>query len=111
MATQLSGTGPFKLAKLVPRERAELVKNAVYWDKNRIPKTDHIVGVPIADAVTRTNALLNGQVDIIETPPPDMLPQLTAGKFKIVQNVTPHVWPPAPCRPRTARSEPGLHRA
>jgi peptide/nickel transport system substrate-binding protein len=93
LATQPSGTGPFKLDKLVPRERAELVKNAGYWDKSRIPKTDRIVLVPIPDAVTRTNALLNGQVDIIETPPPDMLPQLTAGKFKIVQNVTPHVWP------------------
>lgn len=93
VATQPSGTGPFKLDKLVPRERADLVKNAAYWDKNRIPKTDRIVLVPIPDAVTRTNALLNGQVDLIETPPPDMLPQLQAGKFKIVQNVTPHVWP------------------
>ena len=93
VATQPSGTGPFRLDKLVPRERAELVKNAGYWDKNRIPKTDRVVLVPIPDAVTRANALLNGQVDIIETPPPDMLPQLAAGKFKIVQNVTPHVWP------------------
>ena len=77
----------------MPRERAELLKNAGYWDKARIPKTDRVVLVPIPDAVTRANALLNGQVDIIETPPPDMLPQLQAGKFRIVQNVTPHVWP------------------
>jgi peptide/nickel transport system substrate-binding protein len=93
LAAQPSGTGPFKLDKLVPRERAELVKNASYWDKGRIPKTDRIVLVPIPDAVTRTNALLNGQVDIIETPPPDMLPQLKKAGFRIVQNVTPHVWP------------------
>ena len=93
VAMQPSGTGPFKLDKLVPRERADLVKNAAYWDKARIPKTDRIVLVPIPDAVTRANALLNGQVDLIVTPPPDMLPQLTAGKFRIVQNVTPHVWP------------------
>src|SRR4029078_4750245 len=31
-ASSPSGTGPFKLARLVPRERAELVKNAEYWD-------------------------------------------------------------------------------
>jgi peptide/nickel transport system substrate-binding protein len=93
VAMQPSGTGPFRLDKLVPRERADLVKNAGYWDKARIPKTDRIVLVPIPDAVTRANALLNGQVDLIETPPPDMLAQLTAGKFRIVQNVTPHVWP------------------
>jgi peptide/nickel transport system substrate-binding protein len=92
-AMQPSGTGPFKLDKLVPRERAELVKNAGYWDKSRIAKTDRIVLLPIPDAVTRANALLNGQVDLIETPPPDVLPQLKAQGFRIVQNVTPHVWP------------------
>ncbi len=93
VALQPSGTGPFKLDKLVPRERADLVKNAGYWDKTRTAKTDRIVLVPIPDAVTRANALLNGQVDLIETPPPDILPQLKAKGFKLVQNVTPHVWP------------------
>ncbi len=93
VATQPSGTGPFKLDKLVPRERAELVRNATYWDKTRLAKTDRIVLIPIPDAVTRANALLNGQVDLIETPPPDVTPQLLAQKFRIVQNVTPHVWP------------------
>ena len=32
---QSAGTGPFKLAGLVPRERAELEPNRDYWDKNR----------------------------------------------------------------------------
>ena len=93
IASQPSGTGPFKLDKLVPRQRAELVKNTAYWDKARMAKTDRIILMPIPDAMTRANALLNGQVDIIETPPPDVLPQLKSANFKIVQNVTPHVWP------------------
>ena len=93
VATQPSGTGPFKLDKLVPRERAELVRNADYWNKSRLAQTDRIVLLPIPDAMTRANALLNKQVDLIETPPPDVLPQLKAGGYKIVQNVTPHVWP------------------
>ena len=93
VATQPSGTGPFRLDKLVPRERADLVRNPGYWDKTRIAKADRIVLIPIPDAVTRANALLNGQVDLIETPPPDVLPQLKASGFRIVQNVTPHVWP------------------
>ena len=93
VAMQPSGTGPFKLDKLVPRERADLVKNADYWDKTRIAKTDRIVLIPIPDPLTRANALLNGQVDLIETPPPDVLPQLKSSGFRIVQNVTPHVWP------------------
>ncbi|RJG01551.1 ABC transporter substrate-binding protein [Noviherbaspirillum sedimenti] len=92
-ASQPSGTGPFKLDKLVPRERADLVKNAGYWDKTRMAKTDRIVLVPIPDALTRANALMNGQVDIIETPPPDVLPQLQRSGYKLVKNVTPHVWP------------------
>jgi peptide/nickel transport system substrate-binding protein len=92
-AFQPSGTGPFKLDKLVPRERAELVKNTAYWDKTRLAKTDRIILMPIPDALTRANALLNGQVDIIETPPPDALDQLKSRGFKLVTNVTPHVWP------------------
>jgi peptide/nickel transport system substrate-binding protein len=69
-ASDPSGTGPFKLTKLVPHELAELSKNADYWDKKRIPKVDKLVLIPMPEALTRTNALLAGQVD----------------------NITPHVW-------------------
>lgn len=88
-----SGTGPFKLDRFVPRERAELVRNTAYWDKSRIPKAERIVLVPIPEALARGNALLTGQVDLIETPAPDLVPQLTKSGFRIMSNVTPHVWP------------------
>ena len=91
-ASNPSGTGPFKLDKLVPRERLELVRNVDYWDKSRIAKADRMILVPIPEALTRTNALLAGQVDLIETPAPDAVPQLKAANMKIVENVTPHVW-------------------
>lgn len=91
-ASAPSGTGPFKLDKLVPRERAELVKNEGYWDKTRLPKTDRLILIPMPEALTRTNALLAGQVDLIETPAPDAVPQLKSAGMKIVDNVTPHVW-------------------
>jgi peptide/nickel transport system substrate-binding protein len=91
-ATDPSGTGPFRLARLVPRERAELVKNTAYWDPKRMPKVDRIVLVVAPETTTRSNALLSGQVDLIETPAPDLLPRLTAGGNRIMQNVTPHVW-------------------
>ena len=87
-----SGTGPFKLDRLVPRERAELVKNPDYWDKNRLAKTDRLILIPMPEAVTRTNALLAGQVDLIETPAPDVVPKLKQSGMTIVQNITPHVW-------------------
>ncbi|MGY3107715.1 peptide/nickel transport system substrate-binding protein [Bradyrhizobium sp. LM6.9] len=91
-ASQPSGTGPFKLTKLVPRELAELTKNPDYWNKKRIPKVDKLVLVPMPEALTRTNALLAGQVDLIETPAPDAVPQLKAAGMKLVDNITPHVW-------------------
>jgi peptide/nickel transport system substrate-binding protein len=91
-AGQPSGTGPFKLTKLVPRELAELTKNPDYWDKKRIPLVDKLVLIPMPEALTRTNALLAGQVDLIETPAPDAVPQLKSAGMRIVDNITPHVW-------------------
>lgn len=91
-AREPSGTGPFRLTKLVPRELAELSRNADYWDKRRLPKVDKIVLMPIPEALQRTNALLAGQVDLIETPAPDTLPRLKQAGMRLVQNVTPHVW-------------------
>ena len=91
-ASAPSGTGPFKLDKLVPRERVELIKNSDYWDKRRIPKVDRLILIPIPEALTRTNALLAGQVDLIETPAPDAVPRLKQAGMRIVTNVTPHVW-------------------
>ncbi len=92
VASEPSGTGPFKLARLVPRERAELVKNDAYWNPKRIPKADRMVLIVAPEASTRTAALLSGAVDLIETPPPDAVDRLTKGGMRIVQNVTPHVW-------------------
>ena len=91
-ASTPSGTGPFKLDRLVPRERAELVKNPDYWDKKRLPKADRLILIPMPEALSRTNALLAGQVDIIETPAPDAVAQLKSAGMRIVDNVTPHVW-------------------
>jgi peptide/nickel transport system substrate-binding protein len=88
-----AGTGPWKLDKLVPRERAELVRNTDYWDKNRIPKTDRLVLLPIPDPVTRTSALFSGQVDWVEAPAPDMIPRLKQAGMQIVTNGYPHTWP------------------
>jgi peptide/nickel transport system substrate-binding protein len=91
-AQEPSGTGPFRLGKLVPRASAELLKNTGYWNPARLPKADRIVLVVAPDTVTRTNALLTGQVDFIETPAPDLVPRLKSAGMRIVENVTPHVW-------------------
>jgi peptide/nickel transport system substrate-binding protein len=88
-----SGTGPFKVEEIVPGERAVLVRNADYWDKKRLPQLDKMVLQAIPDHNTRAAALLSGQVDFIESPPPDMIPRLEASGMKIVRNKYPHIWP------------------
>ncbi len=88
-----AGTGPYKFDKVVPHERLELVKNPDYWDKTRIPKQDRVVLLPMPEASTRVAALLSGQVDWIEAPPPDALDRLKSAGMKIVTNVYPHTWP------------------
>ena len=92
-AAQPSGTGPFQLVELVPRERAELVKNAGYWDPNRVPKVDRLTLYAMPDPTTRVAALLSGQVDWVEAPPPDTIPRIERSGAQIVMNVYPHVWP------------------
>ena len=54
------GTGPFKLTRLVPRERAELVKNDAYWNAKRVPKVDRIVLMCVPEDSGRSAALLLG---------------------------------------------------
>jgi len=93
VATRPSGTGPWKVTKVVPRERVEFVRNASYWDAARIPKCDGLVIIPMPDAVTRVAALLNGQIDWVEAPAPDTLGQLRQAGMQIVLNRYPHVWP------------------
>ncbi len=92
-AKKPSGTGPWMLEKLVPRERAELVKNPNYWNEARIPKSDRLVMFTMPDPTTRVAALLSGKVDWVEAPPPDTVPRLEKQGMKIVKNIYPHVWP------------------
>ena len=87
-----SGTGPWKLVNLVPRERAEFAPNKEYWDRTRIPKLDKVVTLPIPDPNARTAALLSGQVDWIEAPSPDAMPRLKAQGMEIIANIYPHIW-------------------
>lgn len=88
-----AGTGPYKFDKVVPHERLELVKNASYWDEKRIPKQDRVVLLPMPEASTRVAALLSGQVDLIEAPPPDAIARLKQAGMNVVTNVYPHTWP------------------
>jgi len=92
-ASDASGTGPFKMARFVPRERLEVVANKAYWDPKRTPKIDRVVLLPMPEANARTAALLSGQVDWIEAPSPDAMGAIQSRGNKVYFNQQPHVWP------------------
>ena len=92
-AADASGSGPFRMARFVPRERLEVLANKTYWDAKRVPRIDRVVMLPMPEANARTAALLSGQVDWIEAPSPDAMGSITARGNKIYFNQQPHVWP------------------
>ncbi|KQT78419.1 ABC transporter substrate-binding protein [Methylobacterium sp. Leaf466] len=91
-AFEPSGTGPYKLAGLTPRVRAELVPNEAYWNPKRAPKLARLILSCLPEDLSRVNSLLSGSVDLIELPAPDSVPRLKAAGMRIVGNDTPHVW-------------------
>jgi peptide/nickel transport system substrate-binding protein len=92
-ASAPSGTGPFRLTRLVPRERAVLEPWAEYWDATRVPSIDRIELIPMPESSTRTSALLSGQVDWIESPAADALQRMRSQGMTITSNPYPHTWP------------------
>jgi peptide/nickel transport system substrate-binding protein len=92
LASKPAGTGPFKLTRLVPRERAELEPFMEYWDKKRIPKVDRLILLPMPEVTSRLAALRAGQVDWVEVPPPDAIPGLRQAGFQIFLQSYPHNW-------------------
>jgi peptide/nickel transport system substrate-binding protein len=85
------GTGPFKFESLTRGQQLVLDKNPDYWDG--APKVSKVVLRPIPDATARVAALRAGQVNWIEVPTPDDVPQLTSSGFQVLTNTYDHTWP------------------
>jgi peptide/nickel transport system substrate-binding protein len=88
-----SGTGPFKITRVLPGQYIEMVRNENYWDKERIPKLEKLVVSPMSEATTRIAALRSGQMDWIEVPAPDSIPSLKQAGFNVTLWPYPHTWP------------------
>jgi ABC-type transport system substrate-binding protein len=93
-----SGTGPWRFAGQTQRAKVEMVPNKNYWNPHRIPQVDRVILRPIPEASARVAALLSGQVDFVEAPPPDAIPRLQAAHMQIVTNAYPHNWAIKPSR-------------
>jgi ABC-type transport system substrate-binding protein len=92
-ATAPSGTGPFRITRVVPGQYAEMTRNENYWNKARIPKLEKMIVYPMPEPTTRLAALRSGQVDWIEVPPPDAIPSLRSAGFQISLWPYPHTYP------------------
>jgi peptide/nickel transport system substrate-binding protein len=91
-----TGSGPFifKKDEWKAGEKAVYVKNPKYKPRNEPPsgfsggkvaKVDRVEWIWIADTQTQVNALLNGEVDLIEAMPYDLLPLVEKSKDVKVQ--------------------------
>jgi peptide/nickel transport system substrate-binding protein len=72
------GTGPYKLKEFKPGVRSIAVRNENYWKPNR-PYLDEIELVGITDESARVNALLAGQLDLVQAVSPRSVDRVTAG--------------------------------
>jgi peptide/nickel transport system substrate-binding protein len=79
------GTGPFILVTREPEVRTVLKKNPNYWGKPKGNVTE-VIHTPIKSDATRTAALLSGELDLVQDPPPQDNERLNAkgGKTKVI---------------------------
>ena len=78
-ARAANGTGPFALKSREPDIRTVLVKNPNWWGikEGRFEgNVDELVYLPIVSDGTRVAALISGEVDIVNDPPPQDVPRL-----------------------------------
>ena len=93
-------TGPWKFVSFTPGRQTELVPFANYWGVK--PKVDKLVIVELPDDSARVNALLSGQVDVINQVPFAQVPVLKAnGNLQTVVSQT-AAWNPITMRVDTA---------
>ncbi len=89
--TDYTGSGPFifKKDEWKAGEKAVFVKNPKYKPRSepanglaggKVVKVDRVEWITIPDQQTQVNALLNGEIDMVEIVPPDLLPLLKADK-------------------------------
>ncbi len=89
--TEAIGSGPyiFKRDEWKGGEKAVYVKNPKYKPRaepasglagGKVAKVDRVEWLVLPDTSTQVNALISGEVDLVEIVPPDLLPLLTKDK-------------------------------
>jgi peptide/nickel transport system substrate-binding protein len=90
-AREANGTGPYSLVTRQPDVKTVLKKNPDWWgikagyfDGN----VDDVIYTPIVSDATRVAALISGEVDLVNDPPPQDVPRLTqTPNIKVIEGV------------------------
>ncbi len=78
-AHQANGTGPYMLKSREPDIKTVLVKNPNWWGIKAglwEGNADEVIYLPIVSDATRVAALISGEVDLVNDPPPQDVPRL-----------------------------------
>jgi peptide/nickel transport system substrate-binding protein len=90
-ASNLIGTGPFKLDHWTVNQELVVTKNADYWQEDskgkQLPYLDKITFKPVAEAIQRVNSLEGGQLDVMHTSDGQQVSALEqkASQFNLMQ--------------------------
>ncbi|MCC6195399.1 MAG: ABC transporter substrate-binding protein [Burkholderiales bacterium] len=90
-AREANGTGPYSLVTRQPDVKTVLKKNPNWWgikagyfDGN----VDDVIYTPIVSDATRVAALISGEVDLVNDPPPQDVPRLSqTPNVKVIEGV------------------------
>jgi peptide/nickel transport system substrate-binding protein len=91
LATEPSGTGPFKFKSFTPGDKLELVKNPDYFEKGQ-PKLDAIVFRIMPENAARVAAIKAGSVDLVWNLPLESVDELKANPGLTVDSVPTSTW-------------------
>ena len=64
-AAHAVGTGPFMIHEFSPGRRTLFRRNGSYW-RDGMPYVDELENIPIPDQAARANALIAGEIDLLE---------------------------------------------
>jgi peptide/nickel transport system substrate-binding protein len=91
LATEPSGTGPFKFKSFTPGDKLELVKNPDYFEKGQ-PKLDAIVFRIMPENAARVAAIKAGSVDLVWNLPLESIDELKGNPGLTVDSVPTSTW-------------------
>ncbi|MFC6333692.1 ABC transporter substrate-binding protein [Paenibacillus septentrionalis] len=81
------GTGPFKFISWNKNEKLVVERNPDYWVEDQ-PKLDAIEFIPITNPSQKLNALISGQVDLVDSIPFQDIPNVEKQKNLIMEQKT-----------------------